>query len=200
MYLLGTTSRINWVDNILKIFFTAGRFARPGFRISILVNLLEPFSLFSPKQAQDLISQVSAADLVPGLIHSRGVVDHVRNNRVFWLSLDSDLKDYLWNVALAHRSCIPWTWFQEPVQISCYGPGQHYDWHTDVLIRGRSRRCLTLTSTLNATDTVFETRHRSYTLGPGEAVFFPSDLEHRACAPSQGYRWALTVWYMQPNS
>lgn len=162
------------------------------------MKLLEPFRLLSNSQCQSIIDQASQQQLVTGSIYRKGLDLDVRSNRVFWLNLDQNLKNYLWDIALDFRYQIPWTWFQEPIQVSCYSVGQSYGWHNDVIPRGSSRRCLTLTCTLNTTDAAFCTRDQVYNLEAGWAVFFPSDLEHCALAPVQGYRWSLTVWYMKP--
>jgi len=166
----------------------------------IIVELARPFVVFNQQECCDLITR--AVKLSPGLVYGQRT-SSVRTNQVFWLALKPALKDRLWNLALDFKQEFGWTWFQEPVQISCYNPGEFYDWHDDVIRRPgqKSRRVLTLTVSLQAAkDAYFETRNHRYYLESGHGIFIPADLEHRATAPSQGSRWALTVWYMGLDS
>lgn len=162
------------------------------------MEIYKPFQLFSVQESRDIIQSVKGLD--QALVWGGGRKVSVRNNSVYWMQLDQQLKARLWDLALPLRSEYPWTWFQEPIQISCYGPGEFYDWHDDVITGRTSRRCLTLTCSLSsAPGAKFETRDSSWVLDPGWGLFFPSNVSHRATAPSEGTRWAFTVWYMQPN-
>lgn len=162
------------------------------------MKLLEPFELFSQQECARLIDAVST--VIPAGVWGAGRKESVRNNSVYWYELPKDLKDRLWQAGQHFSEQYPWTWFQEPVQISSYGPGEFYNWHDDVIGGRSSRRCLTLTCTLMpAPGAVFETENQVFDLAAGQAVFFPSTLVHRARAPLEGTRWAFTVWYMQPN-
>jgi hypothetical protein len=164
------------------------------------IALEKPFQLFEPRECQQLIEQ--ARELMPGRVMGADPLRTSRNNNVFWQELDENLKQRLWMLAERFRPRYPWTWFQEPVQISRYAPGEYYDWHSDTYgTEGRSSvRCLTLTCTLRpAPGAVFAFEDQEFDLATGQAVFFDSHRLHRAAAPISGERWALTVWYMQPN-
>ncbi len=163
------------------------------------MEILKPFPLFTEQQAREftLIDQ-----LVPGRVMGPDPLRQTRNNNIYWLTLDQMLKDRLWNLALDLQDQYAWTWFQEPVQVSRYGPGQYYDWHRDTYgTEARaSTRVLTLTCSLvTAPGSGVDVEDQSFDLEPGWAVFFPSHSLHRARAPLTGLRWALTVWYMQPT-
>lgn len=164
------------------------------------IALLKPFQLFEPQVCQQIIDSVQDPNLgrVMGLDPNR----EIRNNSVFWLDLVPEQKNYLWQLAERFRPQYPWTWFQEPIQISRYCQGEYYDWHRDRLDQTArsSTRSLTLTCTLRpAPGALFCVADQEFDLGTGQAVFFDSDNLHRAQAPLSGERWAFTVWYMQPN-
>lgn len=164
------------------------------------IVLARPFQLFEPQECQQLIDSVG--QLSPGRVMGPDPKRTSRNNQVFWYTLPEEQKNRLWLLAERFRPKYPWTWFQEPAQISRYGPGEYYDWHRDTYgLEGRSSiRCLTLTCTLRpAPGAVFSVDDQEFDLATGQAVFFPSDWLHRAAAPLSGERWAFTVWYMQPN-
>lgn len=164
------------------------------------MELLKPFDLFDLDQCQQIIH--SATVLRPGRVAGSDPQGLIRNNHIYWLDLSADLKNKLWSVAQPLMPQYKWTWFEEPVQISRYSVGQYYDWHTDVYRTKRSsQRVLTLTCTLMAADqAIFQTDSAVIDLAAGQAVFFPSNMRHRATAPNQGQRWSLTVWYMAPSS
>jgi predicted 2-oxoglutarate/Fe(II)-dependent dioxygenase YbiX len=46
----------------------------------------------------------------------------------------------------------------------------------------------------------FELKNRIYDLNVGEAVIFPSKIDHRANPPIDQERWAFTIWYMKSNN
>mgnify|MGYP000589357088 CR=1 FL=1 len=164
------------------------------------IQFLEPFPLFCPQECQELIR--AADQLQPGRTQNPDPDQRVRTNSIFWLALQPELKDRLWRLALSFRDRYPWTWFQEPVQISRYRPGEYYHWHRDSYGNESrsSTRAITLTCTLQpAPGAVFSVEDRDFDLAAGEAVIFDSHQLHCAQAPAAGERWAFTVWYMQPN-
>jgi hypothetical protein len=160
------------------------------------LKLYEPFRLFTEKRCKDLIRRATDKGLQSGETYSS--TSDVRINNVSWLELDNDEYDYLWETVKDFW----WTvhWYEKPIQISKYSPGEYYDWHDDAKPnKGRSSvRYLTLTCTLqSAPGAIFETEDRVYDLEPGMAVLFPSDKKHRATSPTEGERWSFTVWYMK---
>jgi hypothetical protein len=155
-----------------------------------------PFQLFDNIECEYYISEAEKKGLAPGIIYSPD--DGVRTNTVAWIPLQPEHYSRIWNLGNA-LNC---KWFEHPVQISCYSPGEFYSWHDD-LKPGKDRtscRDKTLTCTLkSAPGAVFETSNQTYNLQDGYAVIFDSATLHRATAPISGNRWALTVWFMRPN-
>jgi len=165
-------------------------------------QLEQPFKLFTPSECQQLIQRAQQLELKQGQVMSRDPLRQRRNNHAYWLSLEEDEYDHLWELVRPWHQELNLTWMQKPTQISRYHTGEFYDWHPDSYSQDhrKSVRALTLTCTLQtAPGAVFETRRGSYDLACGEAILFPAELEHRACAPTSGERWAFTVWYMRPN-
>ena len=166
------------------------------------IQLEQPFQLFTPSQCLELIQRAQSLELKQGLVMSSDPLRQRRNNHAHWLSLEEVEYDMLWELVRPWHQLLSLTWMQKPIQISRYHTGEFYDWHPDShsYDHRSSVRALTLTCTLQtAAGAVFETRRGSYDLKQGEALVFPAELEHRACAPTLGERWAFTVWYMRPN-
>lgn len=166
------------------------------------IQLEQPFRLFTEEQCDSLILRAQELELKQGQVMGRDPERLKRNNHTYWLTLSNDEYDSLWELVRPLHQSLNLTWMQKPTQISRYHTGEFYDWHPDSFSQEHrsSIRALTLTCTLQcAAGAVFETRNGSYDLERGQAILFPSELEHRACAPTQGERWAFTVWYMTPN-
>jgi len=166
------------------------------------IQLEQPFKLFTQDQCDSLIGRAQQLELKPGQVMGGDALRQRRNNYTHWIALEDTEYDMLWDITIPLRDQYHLTWMQKPTQISLYRTGEFYDWHPDVYYGNhrKSIRSLTLTCTLQkAASAVFETRNGVYDLDQGEAIIFPADLEHRACAPTHGERWALTVWYMTPN-
>jgi len=166
------------------------------------IQLEQPFKLFTQDQCDSLIGRAQQLDLKPGQVLGGDALRQRRNNYTYWLDLEQHEHDSLWNLVEPWHSLLGLTWMQKPTQVSRYHVGEFYDWHPDSFAQAhkKSVRALTLTCTLQcAPGAVFETRRGTYDLTAGEAIIFPAELEHRACAPTQGERWAFTVWYMRPN-
>jgi hypothetical protein len=166
------------------------------------IQLLEPFQLFTAQEADDIIRRASGNELHLGRVMGYDPERISRNNSVYWLELTQEESDRIWELARPWHEEYQLTWFQKPVQVSCYSIGEYYGWHTDTYDHtGRkSIRSLTLTCTLQtAPGALFETESREYDLQAGQAVFMPSNMKHRACPPVEGERWSFTVWYMRPN-
>ena len=170
--------------------------------LTMNIQLEQPFKLFTEQQCNSLILRARQLELKQGQVMGGDPLRQRRNNHTYWIALEDNEYDMLWDITIPLRGQYNLTWMQKPTQISLYCMGEFYDWHPDVYYGNhrKSIRSLTLTCTLQkATGAVFETRNCVYDLDQGEAIIFPADLEHRACAPTQGERWALTVWYMTPN-
>jgi predicted 2-oxoglutarate/Fe(II)-dependent dioxygenase YbiX len=166
------------------------------------IQLEQPFKLFTEAQCSSLILRAQQLELKQGQVMSNDPMRQRRNNHAYWLALEDNEYDQLWELVRPWHQELNLTWMQKPIQISRYHTGEFYDWHPDSYSHDhrKSVRALTLTCTLQtAPGAVFETRNGSYDLEQGHAILFPAELEHRACAPTVGERWALTVWYMRPN-
>jgi predicted 2-oxoglutarate/Fe(II)-dependent dioxygenase YbiX len=166
------------------------------------IQLEQPFKLFTESQCSSLIHRAQQLERKQGQVMSGDPMRQRRNNHAYWLELEQSEYDHLWNLVEPWHDFLGLTWMQKPIQISRYHTGEFYDWHPDSYVQAhrKSVRSLTLTCTLQcAPGAVFETRRGSYDLEQGEAILFPAELEHRACAPTSGERWAFTVWYMRPN-
>ena len=162
-----------------------------------MTPILEPFQLFTPDECDAIIER--AKDQLKLARTTAGYDTEVRSNSVAWLEFEDQGRFY---DVMTGRDDYTVTWLQHPYQVSSYGPGEFYDWHEDLIPSNyrSSVRSLSLTCTLEpAPNAQFQTRDNYYNLKKGEAILFPSTLEHRATAPTQGTRWALTVWGMQPN-
>jgi len=159
--------------------------------------ILEPFTLFTPEECEEIIRAAQSEAEREGLAAGRYSPD-VRNNHIYWWRHPDPGR---FHHLLTQYEEYPVTWLQEPFQVSRYDTGRYYEWHTDRFVNSRtSARLLTLTCTLQAApEARFETKDRSYELKTGEAIIFPSDMEHRATPPIKGTRWAFTVWAMGQN-
>jgi len=164
------------------------------------VVLNQPFTLWTPDQCEDFINRAKTS-LIRGTTYNEQHYPDNRKNYVGWVELTPDEKDYCWEIV--HPFWGEITWFEHPIQVSRYQPGEYFGWHRDGKPNQKrsSIRYLTLTCTLQtAPDAYLELKNRKYELDTGEAVIFYSDYDHRATSPSQGERWSFTIWYMKPNN
>lgn len=165
-----------------------------------MIKLNEPFQLWTPSQCENLIERAKN-NLEESKVYRPPKTHRVRTNLVSWIELTQEEKDYCWEIIKPFWNKV--TWFEHPVQISKYSEGDFYDWHRDEKPgAGRSSiRYLTLTCTLQtAPGATIELRDKLFDLQQGEAVIFYSRSEHKANPPTQGSRWAFTIWYMQPQN
>ena len=162
-----------------------------------MIPLLEPFQLFTADQCDAIIAR--AQHNLHAARTTAGYIDTVRTNTVAWLEFEDQGRFY---DIMTGRTDHTVTWLQHPYQVSCYKPGEFYEWHQDIIhtTKRSSIRSLSLTCTLEpAAHAQFQTESKNYDLKKGQAILFPATLKHRATAPKSGTRWALTVWGMQPN-
>lgn len=94
----------------------------------------------------------------------------------------------------------------EPLQFAQYGIGGHFEWHTDLGVRGTSNRKLSLTVQLSdpaAYDggelEFINMQSRSDHREVGTAVIFPSYLAHRVAPLTRGLRRSLVAWAYGPS-
>lgn len=164
------------------------------------VLLYEPFQMWSIQECNDIIAR-SEHSLQKGKVYHQHKLVDVRSNYISWLMLNEQEFDYCWSIVKPFHGIV--TWFEHPVQVSKYSQGQYYDWHRDEKPgnKRKSVRHFTLTCTLQpALGATLELRNRVYDLQAGEAVIFPSKLDHKANSPVIGDRWSFTIWYMKPNT
>jgi len=160
------------------------------------IKTLEPFQLLEPQECRHIIGLAGDQGLAQGTM-AMGQDHTIRSSSVAWLDLEPEPYYDIFKTVEGYTI----DWIYTPLQISRYQEDQFYDWHVDTLSSRRSsQRCLTLTCCLQpAADAVLRVGNRVFDLALGEAVIFPSDTLHRADAPSQGERWALTIWGMKHN-
>lgn len=164
-----------------------------------MIALNQPFQLLTETECADFISRARTLEMVKGQTYTNQT--HVRTNDIIWFSFTEDERNRFWELIKDYWGQVHW--YEHPVQISIYKPGQYYDWHTDDKPNRKrsSKRHLTLTCNLQcAPGALFETRLDSYDLKLGEAIIIPSESEHRACAPTESERWSLTIWYMKKKN
>ena len=161
------------------------------------VPLLTPFKLFEPHECDAIIDRAKHS-LAQGRT-TGGVDTNIRSNSVAWLEFEDQGRFY---DCMTARDDHTVTWLQHPYQVSCYRPGEFYDWHID-LIQSTWRssvRSLTLTCTLEpAPGATLEFESGELDLDKGYAVLFDATTQHRANPPTESTRWSFTVWGMQPN-
>jgi PKHD-type hydroxylase len=95
--------------------------------------------------------------------------------------------------------------FVEPLQFTCYGPGQYFGWHADLGGDSTSLRKLSLSIQLSAAGEYaggLLEFHGAADMPPareqGAAVAFPSYLAHQVSPVTQGLRRSLVAWAYGP--
>jgi len=162
-----------------------------------MIPLLEPFQLFTAEECDAIIER--ARTQLSEARTTAGYDKNVRSNTVAWLEFEDQGRFY---DIMTGRTDVEVKWLQHPYQVSCYKQGEFYDWHEDLIpsTYRSSIRSLTLTCTLEpAPNAQLQTKTQHFDLGKGQAILFDATTQHRATAPTQGERWALTVWGMKPN-
>lgn len=88
--------------------------------------------------------------------------------------------------------------FEEGFQLSCYGTGGHYSWHTDLGNDERIRRKLSLVVQLNDDYEGGSLEFFPYRFDiprrKGLVALFPSFLVHRVAPVTAGTRYSLAAW------
>jgi PKHD-type hydroxylase len=95
--------------------------------------------------------------------------------------------------------------FVEPLQFTCYGPGQYFGWHADIGGDSSSLRKLSLTIQLSPAGDYEGGQLEFHGAGDmpvarqqGSAVSFPSYLAHQVSPVSRGLRRSLVAWAYGP--
>jgi PKHD-type hydroxylase len=170
--------------------------------------------LLSRAYLRSLRSALSAANWESGRVGlGRGIQHRHRRSRVTWLQ-DPRRPRTLWLTLFATSQAVNRSYFgqslvgAEAVQVALYAPAASaFEWHADRLADGRLRaRSLTMVVALSDSSAYaggvleFRTRSghvRSKRLDAGEAVFFPSNLQHRVSPITAGQRMSMTVWFQE---
>ena len=91
--------------------------------------------------------------------------------------------------------------FAEPLQFTCYGPGQYFGWHVDIGVGDTAARKLSLTVQLSDANDYGGGELQFHGADPlpsararGSATFFPSFLAHQVTPVTSGLRRSLVVW------
>ncbi len=129
--------------------------------------------------------------MTPSARKSRWVFDHLRK-----LVLDYNSAHYQFEIDGS-----------DDLQLTRYGPGQHYQWHADLGSGRTSRRKLSLSVLLSdpgdfkGGDLEFfrsEKKSGIVNLKKGDGVIFPSWLKHRVAPVTEGERYSLVSWWTGP--
>jgi len=95
--------------------------------------------------------------------------------------------------------------FVEPLQFTCYGPGQYFDWHVDIGGDATSLRKLSLTVQLSEAGAYAGGNLQFHGAADmpvarkqGAATCFPSYLAHQVSPVTAGLRRSLVAWAYGP--
>lgn len=95
--------------------------------------------------------------------------------------------------------------FVEPLQFTCYGPGQYFGWHVDIGGDSTSLRKLSLTIQLSPPDDYaggdlqfHGAAEMPAARAQGTGVAFPSYLAHQVSPVTRGLRRSLVAWAYGP--
>ena len=92
-----------------------------------MIALNQPFQLLTETECADFISRARTLEMVKGQTYTNQT--HVRTNDIIWFSFTEDERNRFWELVKDYWDQVHW--YEHPVQISIYKPGQYYDWHTD---------------------------------------------------------------------
>ena len=150
---------------------------------------------------------LQGVQLNPGMVSHGGVASTNRANSIAWLSRP----DWQWlydNLHAAASGADLWdssvAGATGEVQFARYEAGEHYGWHADSDPNAPgeiSRRTLSIVVVVSEAESggVLEVRGvPSLDLRAGDAVVFPSHVEHRATAVAVGRRESLVLWLTRP--
>ena len=161
------------------------------------IELCKPFQMFRPEDCEKIIEESQKQTLG----HRSGVAGHKtgarRTSTTYWYKPSFfDIQDLLPYFQPFYNDGYPVESVSTPIQIAKYEEGQFFGWHYDQFTgKKRVGRLLGLTCTLQrATGAYLESKEHKWDLGVGQAVIFPSNILHRATAPTVGERWAFTTW------
>lgn len=91
---------------------------------------------------------------------------------------------------------------RESIQMARYQPGHHYNWHSDVDLTGAQElgRKMSITVLLQGDRTIELDPNAGPMppLFPGDAIAFPSWMQHRVAA-TEGERYSMVGWITGPR-
>jgi PKHD-type hydroxylase len=128
----------------------------------------------------------------------------IRNSNVAMIDATHWFSGILFNLAVASNVQAEWNFSiigPEILQISSYGPEQHYVWHTDTeqlmrnpIVRKLSVVCM-LSDSSEYSGGVFELdTYGEVKLERGDVLVFPSFLKHRVVPVTEGLRKTAVIW------
>ena len=184
-------------------------FVRPGVNIPGNDNVVKPAAIpdyFSAEECDRILALGEQLDEDSGAMGADAENSGYRKSNIRWLQ---PAEDTAWlferlTAAIVNANQLfkfELAGFGEPLQVSSYGPGDHYDWHTDIGLGRSSSRKLTLSVQLSDSDAYeggglefFKLRNQKIPRSRGSITFFPSYLVHRVNPITAGERWSLQAW------
>ena len=135
-------------------------------------------------------------------------IDKVRTSDVIFVQ-DKDLDNLVLSYVMKVNEAANWNFdvdFLEPLQLTRYKEGDHYDWHQDESewhaekrTNGKIRKIsftLLLNDDFEGGD--FQLINQTVPLKKGQMVFFHSDDYHRVDPVKSGVRHSLVGWVLGP--
>lgn len=162
---------------------------------------------FSPEECARIVALGEAGEAVSATTEK---VTGYRSSAITWIQPTKEARWLYHRIGLlflqanrAYRFAL--TGLAEPLQYARYGESGHFEWHSDLGVRGTSGRKLSLTIQVSAADSYdgggleFLTLvSRSTPRDPGTAIIFPSYLAHRVAPVTRGQRCSLVAWAYGP--
>lgn len=176
----------------------------------VLLNVVHASGVFRPEDCDRVVATAARLKHDPGQIDASAQNADIRDSTITFLTrgpetawiyermnaIVAQLNGQYWRFELAGS---------ELLQVSDYGPEQHYTWHTDLGARGAtSRRKLSISVQLSDPASydggTFESFARSTPLAAprdqGAIIAFPSYVLHRVTPVTRGVRRSLVCWYV----
>ena len=166
--------------------------------------------VFTPEQCAEIIAL--GGEMKPGTVEDTKDPDGYRDSNITWIRhgeasrwLFRHLRDRLMaaNKRAFHFKLVG---FSEPLQLSAYGPAQHYDWHLDIGKGKLSTRKLSFVVQLTdpaeyeggGLQLAVSRKPSTMPRDQGSMVVFPTFALHRVIPVKQGLRHSLVGWIGGP--
>lgn len=165
----------------------------------------------SAVDCEKVLESAQKQTVTPGKTGHHGKTDNARDSQVRFLWPGSEM-DWLFDKLEAALTELNKSYgfrisgFYEGAQVASYGPGGHYDWHTDLGTGNQSNRKLSMSVQLSSADeyTGGELEFMTATdeMSPktlGALIVFPSFITHRVRSVTGGVRHSLVSWISGPS-